>query len=216
MRNTLYERPFERISNDRLKEGGRFRPILSVLLRIPIAAFGLKKYFSGTSCVSIHGNNVDPAALLGDSEVFAVKHTPRHAIPEFVQRLEYDGEVASSVARQKAVHVFEDNGSWQALSHESDKVMKESRLAPSKPASRPHPRKREILTGETCCPNVSCRDCCFIENPYIFLLGNVRPVAAEDFPAEGLNFALEDHAEAGLLQSQVEPADSGKERGDFV
>ena len=141
MRNALYERSFDRISNDCLKEGGRFRPIRSVRLRIPVAAFGLKKYFSGTSWVSIHGNNVDSTALLGDSEVFAVKHTPRHAIPEFVQRLEYDGEVAASMAREKAVHVFEDNGSWQALSNESDKIMKESRLGPSKPASRPHTRK---------------------------------------------------------------------------
>jgi hypothetical protein len=103
----------------------------------------------------MHGNNVDAATLLGDSEVFTVKHTPRHAIPEFIQRLEYDGKVASSVAREKAVHVFEDNCSWQTFSNESDKVMKESRLGPSKPTSRPHTRKREILAGETCCPNVS-------------------------------------------------------------
>ena len=79
---------FDSISNDCLKEGGRFLFILSTLLRIPVAAFWLKKYFSGTACVSMHGNNVDATALLGDSEVFAVKHTPRHAIPEFVQRLE--------------------------------------------------------------------------------------------------------------------------------
>lgn len=81
----------------------------------------------------MHGNNVDATALLGDSEVFAVKHTPRHAIPEFVQRLENDGEVSSSVAREKAVHVFEDNGSWSASSNEAHKLVKESRLAPSKP-----------------------------------------------------------------------------------
>jgi hypothetical protein len=138
MSNAFYEGAFARISNDRLKEGGRFRPIRSVLLRIPIAAFGLKKYLSGTSRVLMHGNNVDTTALLGDSKVFAVKHTPRHAIPEFVQRLEYDGEVASSVAREKAMDVFEDNRSWQALSNEPDKVVKESRLAPTKPASWPH------------------------------------------------------------------------------
>jgi hypothetical protein len=72
----------------------------------------------------MHGNNVDATALLGDSEVFAVKHTPSHAIPEFVQRLEYDGEVASSVAREKPVHVFEDNGSWSASSNEPHEIVK--------------------------------------------------------------------------------------------
>jgi hypothetical protein len=81
----------------------------------------------------MHGNNVDSTTLLGDSEVLAVKHTPRHAIPEFVQRLQYDGEVTSSMAREKAVDVFEDNGPWSASSNEADKIVKESRLTPSKP-----------------------------------------------------------------------------------
>lgn len=120
----LYEGAFASISNDDLKLAGRFLPIRSVRRRIPVAAFGLKKYFSGTSCVSMHGNNEDSTALLGDSEVFAVKHTPCDTIPEPVQRLEYDGEVSSSVAREKAVHVFEDNGSWHTSSNEADKLVK--------------------------------------------------------------------------------------------
>lgn len=134
---------------------------------MPIAAFWLKKYFSGTSCVSMHGNNVDATALLGDSEVFTVKHTPCDTIPEFVQRLEYDGEVASSVAREKAVDVFEDNCSWKTSSNEAHEVVKESRLVPSKPRSRPHSRKREVLAGESCRPDISVRDICVIQLPNI-------------------------------------------------
>jgi len=141
VRDALYEGALASISNDCLKEGGRFLRMWSTLRSIPIAAFGLKKYFSGISPASMHGNNVDPSALLGDSEVFAVKHTPCDTIPEFVQRLEYDCEVSSSVAREKAVHVFEDNGSWAASSKEAHKLMKESRLAPPKPRARPHSRK---------------------------------------------------------------------------
>ena len=49
MRNAFHERAVDRISNDRLKDGGRFLSILSVLLKIPVAAFGLKKYFAGTA-----------------------------------------------------------------------------------------------------------------------------------------------------------------------
>lgn len=59
----------------------------------------------------MHSNNEAPTALLGDSEVFAVKNTPCDTIPELVQRLEYDSEVTSSVASEEAVHVFEDNNS---------------------------------------------------------------------------------------------------------
>ena len=163
----FYEGSFDSISKDCLKDGGRFLPIRSTLLKIPVAAFGLKKYFCGTSCVSMHGNNVDATALLGDSEVFTVKHTPRDTVPEFVQRLEYDGEVASSVTREKPVHVLKDNCSWKASSNESHEVVKEARLVPSKPRSRPHSSKREVLAREPCCPDISFRDICVIKFPNI-------------------------------------------------
>ncbi len=200
MSNTLYKGSFCSISKDCLKEGGRFLPILSVRLSIPVAAFGLKKYLSGTSRVSMHGNNVDATALLGDSEVLAVKHTPRHAIPEFVQRLEYDGEVSSSVARQKPVDVFEDNGFWKAYSNEAHKVVKESRLDSSKPRSRPHARKGEVLAGEPCCPNVSSRDFCVIELPDVCVERQVGPMLLKDIPAKRLYLALKAHVEPGSLQ----------------
>ena len=57
----------------------------------------------------MHGNNVHSLARLGDSEMLAVKHSPCHAIPEFIHCLEYDGEVSSSVASEKAVNVLEDH-----------------------------------------------------------------------------------------------------------
>ena len=54
--------PFERISNAFLKGGKRTLPIRSALLVIPRAAFGLKKYFCGTSPVSMASNNEDSLA----------------------------------------------------------------------------------------------------------------------------------------------------------
>ena len=213
MRNTLYEGSFDSISKDCLKDGGRFLPIRSTLLRIPVAAFGLKKYFSGTSCVSMHGNNVDAATLLGDSEVFTVKHTPSDTIPEFVQRLEYDGEVASSVAREKAVHVFEDNCSWKASSNESHEVVKEARLVPSKPRPRPHSSKREVLAGESCRPDISFRDVCVIQLPNVRIQREFRPVLAKNVAAEWFNFALEPDFEPSTLQAQIETTNTRKERG---
>jgi len=147
----------------------------------------------------MHGNNVDSTTLLGDSEVFAVKHTPRHAIPEFVQRLEYDREVASSVAREKAVHVFEDNGSWQTLSSESHKVVKEARLVPSKPRSRPHAREREVLARESGCPNGSLGDFFIVERLDVRHDRHFRPMLAQNFSAKRFDFALKAHAKSGPL-----------------
>lgn len=41
-------------------------------------------------------------------------------------------------------------------------------------------------------------------------------MAAQNVPAEGLNFALEHYVESSLLEAKIEPAYSGEERGDFV
>ncbi len=138
----------------------------------------------------MHGNNVDSTTLLGDSEVLAVKHTPRHAIPEFVQRLEYDREVSSSVAREKAMHVFEDNGSWHAASNKPHKLVKQSRLPTAKPRSRPHSRKTEVLTRESCCPNIGMGDVFMAERPYVVHSWDVGPVLREDIEAKGFDLTL--------------------------
>jgi hypothetical protein len=87
---------------------------------------GLKKYLSGALGVLMYPDNVDSTTRLGDSKVLTVKHSPRHAIPEFVQRLEYDGEVSSSVASEKTVDVFEDKDSRTTLSSKSSNLKKES------------------------------------------------------------------------------------------
>lgn len=216
MRHALYEGSFDSISKDCLKDGGRFLPIRSTLLSIPVAAFGLKKYFSGAPCISMHGNNVDSTTLLGDSEVFTVKHTPCDTIPEFVQRLEYDREVTSSVARQKAVDVFEDNCSWKTSSNEPHKVMKEARLVPSKSRSRPHSSKREVLAGESCCPDISFRDICVIELPNIRVYWMVGPVLTKNITTKRLNLALKSNVKSRALQAQIEASNAGKERGDGV
>lgn len=165
----FYEWSPLKISNDCLKEGGRFLPIRSTRRNIPVAAFWLKKYFSGTSPASMHPNNVDSTTLLGDSEILRVKHTPRDVIPALVQRLENDCEVSSSVGTKKPVDVFEDNCPWLARSNESHKVVKESRLGPAKPRPWPHSRKAEVLARESCCPDVRFRDFCVIEDPNVFI-----------------------------------------------
>ena len=159
----------------------------------------------------MHGNNVDTTALLGDSEVFAVKHTPPHTIPEFVQRLKYDGEVAASVAREKAVHVFEDNGSWSASSNEAHELVKQSRLATSKPRSWPHSRKREILAWESCGPDVRFWDFGIIQPSDVIMDGEIGPVLLEDIPAKRLDLAMEPEFEARSLQPKVQTSDTGKE-----
>ncbi len=169
MSDGLYEGSPLSISKDRLKDGGRFLPIRSTRRRIPVAAFWLKKYFSGTSPASMEPNNVDSTTLLGDSEKFRVKHTPRDVIPALVQRLENDCEVSSSVGTKKAVDVFEDNCSWLTRSNEAHKVVKESRLGPSKPRPWPHSCKAEVLAWESGCPDVRLRDFCVIECPDVFV-----------------------------------------------
>src|SRR5207249_2742524 len=96
-----YRARFARMFNDRLKGGKSGLPILSARRSIPFAAFGLKKYFSGTSSVSMTPNKEDPLARLWDSKVPAVKHTPCKTIPELGQRPEYKPEISSLVRAEK-------------------------------------------------------------------------------------------------------------------
>jgi hypothetical protein len=215
MGHPLYDRPFDRISNAFLKGGNSSRSIRSARRRIPAAAFWLKKYFCGTSPFSIRSHNEDSLTRLGDSEVFAVKHTPSHAIPEFGQSPYDEDEISSVVGREKARHVFEENNSGAVLLNQSRKLVKESRLLPSKPRSRPHSSQRDVLAGESSGPDIGKRDGSWIGDIFdVFRRLDFRPVAFEDRPAVRVDLALVGNPEACSLESKVEPSDAGEERGD--
>jgi hypothetical protein len=85
---------------------GNFLPRLSARRSIPAAAFGLKEYF-GWAWGSKMSDNVDTAASLGDSEVLAVQHSPRQAIPEVGKRFEDRAHVLTFVRRQEARNVLD-------------------------------------------------------------------------------------------------------------
>jgi hypothetical protein len=68
-------------------------PRLFALLNIPSQAVALKKYFSGTCFVSKTSDNKDSSAPLWYSKVLRIKHSPRHAIPEFSQRSDNDSHI---------------------------------------------------------------------------------------------------------------------------
>lgn len=160
-------------------------------------------------------HNEDPLARLWDSEVFAVKHTPSHAIPEFGQSPNDEDEISSIVGREKARHVFEENNSGAALLNQSRKLVKESRLLPSKPRSRPHSSQRDILAGESSGPDIGNRDGSWIGDFFdVFRRLDVWPVAFEDGPAVRIDFALVGDAEACSLESKIESSDAREERGD--
>ena len=70
--------------------------------------------------------------------MLAVKHSPCHAIPELIHRLEYDGEVSSSVASEKTVNVFEDHNLRATFANQAGKVVEEAGLVASESCSGPH------------------------------------------------------------------------------
>ena len=158
---------------------------------IPFMAFGFKKYLSGTVEVSMTPNKVDSLARLGDSEVFAVKHTPSHTIPEFGQSSNNDLEVSPIVGREETRNVFDDENLGATLVNQPSKFMKESRLLPSKPSSRPHPSQRDILAGESSDPYVANRDASSVTNFFdVVRPGDFRPVPFKDGDTEFVDLAL--------------------------
>lgn len=211
MRTGLYE-PCARISNDCLKEGIRFLPIRSARRRIPRAALGLKKYLSGASGVLMYSDNIDATSRLGDSEVLTVKHSPRHTIPEFVQRLEYDGEVSSSVASEKTVDVLEDKDLRTTLSSKSSNLKKEPRLSSSKSVTSSHSCKGEVLAGESCGPNIGSWYFGGLNIADVPGFRDACPAFTEHAMTVVLQFTLKDRFDPSSLKSKVETADPGKER----
>ena len=109
--------------------------------------------------------------------MLAVEHSPRHTIPELIQRLEYDGEVSSSVASEKAVNVFEDNNLWATSTNQCCEIVEEARLGTSKPVSRTHSRKREILARKAGGPDFRFGDFGWLNIRNILKEWNIRPMS---------------------------------------
>jgi len=202
---------FDKISNALFKGGKSSLPIRSARRSMPFAAFGLKKYFCGTSPVSMSSNNEDSLTRLGDSEVFAVKHTPSQTIPEFGQSSNDDLEVSPFVRREKPRNVFDDENSGAALFNQASKFMKESRLLSSKPSSRTHSGERNVLAGKSSSPHIAYRESSSVDDFFdVRRTGDGRPVFFEDRRAVFVAFTLESNVEALLLERKIESSNSGE------
>jgi hypothetical protein len=152
---------------------------------------------------------------LGDSEVFAVKHTPSHTIPEFGQSSNNDLEVSSFVGREKAWHVFDENNSGAALLNQSRKFVKESRLLPFKPSPRPHSSHRHVLARESSDPDGGVGDSGGVKD-FLDVLppGDLGPVPFEDGRAVVMDFTLVSDTETATPESEVESANAREKRCD--
>jgi len=90
---------------------------------MPAAALGLKEYLSRCSPGgSKMSDNDDSTAPLGDSEALSVQHSPGEAIPEVSQRPDDGTHVPSSMRRQEARDVLEDDPTGRELAQEPDDV----------------------------------------------------------------------------------------------
>ena len=205
--------PLLRISNADFKGGKRFRPIRFALLSIPVAAFGLKKYCSGTCRSSSRSDNEDSMTALGDSEVTTVKHSPRHAIPEFGQRPNDDRKISSFVGREEASNVLDEDKRGATVSNEPRKLEEQPRLCSVEPTSWSHSGKADVLAWESSGPNSCFWNVIGDHLSYVGRFRYGRPVLFEDLKAEGLQLALPDRFEPRSLEPQLEPADAGEEGG---
>ena len=85
---------------------GKFLPRRPARLRMPAAAFALKKNLSGAVASKTRDKEYSTAPL-GDSEEASVKSSPRNTIPEFVHFTEEGEEVPSVVGSEETRDVFQ-------------------------------------------------------------------------------------------------------------
>jgi hypothetical protein len=88
------------------RASGKFLPRRPARLRMPTAAFALKKNLSGAVASKTRDNEYSTAPL-GDSEEASVKSSPRNTIPELVHFIEEGEEVPSVVGSEETGDVFQ-------------------------------------------------------------------------------------------------------------
>jgi hypothetical protein len=142
----------ERFRNAISKDIGKARPRLSARRSIPAAAFGLKKYF-GWTWGSKMSDNVDTAASLGHSEILAIKHSPRQAIPAFGKRFEDDPHVLTLLRRQETKNILDKEPSGFEKCDHTGELEEESTAFPCE--SSPLASDREILAGEAAADEIN-------------------------------------------------------------
>ena len=107
------------------------------LLKIRAIAAGERKYFSDTPSSKI-SDNIQPLSVLGDSEKFAVMHTPFQSIPQ-VRKSGEDGlKCPAPVMRQQPWDVFQKKKCRPFFSNDSGnfKDKSASHIRESSPLSR--------------------------------------------------------------------------------
>jgi hypothetical protein len=116
-------------------------------------------------------------------------------------------EVSAFVGREKTWHVLDENNSGAALLNQSRKLVKESRLLPLKPSSRPHSSHRDILARESSDPDRGIGDSTGVADFFDVLAPrDVGPVPFEDGRAVVMDFTLVSDAEAAPLKAEVKAA----------
>jgi hypothetical protein len=124
---------------------GSSRPRLLARLRIPRHARGLKKYRGGRSPVSKISDKKDTLASLGESEMLRIEHSPRHTVPELVQRSEEASEGLAVIGRESAGDVFPDDPAGLCALSKSDEL--EGQLTTRVSHSTSESGNAEGLTG---------------------------------------------------------------------
>jgi hypothetical protein len=115
-------------------------------LRIPAAAFGLKKNRGGAWGSKI-SDNEHAAASLGDSEKLAVEHTPANPIPALDHENAEDFcKVSASVATEKSGNILDDKPTGSKFLQDSRSVVKESSAFTGKPGTLSS--NGDVLAGE--------------------------------------------------------------------
>lgn len=191
------------------KRVGNVLPRLSARRRIPCAALWLKKNLWGTRCSKM-SDNVDATASLGDSEILAVEHTPRKAVPEFGKRFDDLPHGFTFVLRQEARNVLDKDPSRLSYRDHTGELEEEARsLAPE---SRAAARDREVLAGEPSADEVDLlefpsRDVLDVREPR-----RAWPVPCEDAPSVLIDFYLPFYLDSCSLESEIHSSPTGEER----
>lgn len=190
-------------------KGGSDRLRFSARRRIPAAALWLKKYLSGTSCVSKTSDNEDTTTSLGHSEPLSVKQTVGEPIPHVPQRPEDGSQITPPPRRQKTADVFDETPPRADLAEDSLILEPETRARSIQTCT--FSCDADVLAREASDDEVDSDEVFAMDVPHVFVARRAGKVLAEHLTAARIDFTLRFDREAFALEAEFNAPDAAEE-----
>ena len=196
-----------RLTRAASKAGGNVRPRFVALLKIPAAAFMLKKYLFDT-CLCRTADKEHATAALCDSPITAVQHAVADHRPALPKSLKDRGHISPPPSTKEPWDIFKEAPRRLDSFGDPDNFPEEAGALSTEAFSSSG--NTEVLAGEASAEEINRFMPVARPLPHVRPAGNVWPSSGEDPLAKRLSFDLIGDGKSGAFKPKVKPSNPGK------